>query len=78
MFQGIWEYKIFRIWAYGLGDMIFRSLSIFLKNKYGIYTVLTGVSRRSWGKRSPELRKKVAEAVEDGPRRQVVEERRRG
>ena len=29
-------YKICRIWTYGFGDMIFRSLDIFLKMYYGI------------------------------------------
>ena len=35
MFQGIRGYKICRIWTYGLGDMIFRSLSIFLEKNMG-------------------------------------------
>ena len=35
MFQGIRGYKICRIWTYGLGDMIFRSLNIFLNMYYG-------------------------------------------
>ena len=78
VFQRIRGYKICRIRTYGLGDMNFRSLSIFLKNNYGIYTVLTRVSRRSWGKRSPKLGKKVAGVEEEGPRCQVVAERRRG
>ena len=36
MFEGIWGNKICRIWAYGLGDMIFRSLGTFLEINYGI------------------------------------------
>ena len=67
MFQRTRGYKICQIRTYDLGDMNFRSLSIFLKNNYGIYTVLTGVS--------PELGKKVTGVEEEGPQRQVVAER---
>ena len=38
--------------------MNFRSLSIFLKNNYGIYTLLTGVSpefRRSWRRQGTDI-----------------------
>ena len=58
VFQRIRGYKICRIRTYGLGDMNFRSLSIFLKNNYGIYTVLTGVSpefRRSWRRQGTDV-----------------------
>ena len=58
VFQRIRGYKICQIRTYGLGDMNFRSLSIFLKNNYGIYTMLTGVSpefRRSWRRKGPDV-----------------------
>ena len=58
VFQQICGYKICRIRTYGLGAMNFRSLSIFLKNNYGIYTLLTGVSpefRRSWRRNGPDV-----------------------